>query len=73
MLIILQDDEEYASIQQLRDQMQNLMERQGLNDDGERESTFQEQIARYQSQLSQLTHERHERHEARHHIRDVPH
>jgi len=68
------DDEEYASIQQLRDQMQNLMERQGLNDEGERESTtFQEQIAHYQSQLSQLTHERHERHEARHHLRDYPH
>ena len=54
--------------------MQNLMERQGLNDEGERESTtFQEQIAHYQSQLSQLTHERHERHEARHQLRDYPH
>ena len=73
MFIILKDDEEYASIQQLRDQMQNLMERQGLNDDDERESTFQEEIARYQSQLSQLTHERNERHEARHNTRDFLH
>lgn len=65
----MQDDEEYASIQELRHQMQNLMERQGLNEGDEQESTFQEQIARYQSHLSQLTHVR----EARHQTRDGCH
>ena len=47
--------------------MQNLMEIQGLNEDGEQETSFQEQIAHYQTQLSQLTHDR----EARHQTRDV--
>lgn len=57
-----QDDEEYASIAELRDKMQVLMDRQDSVQSQDEEET-QIQLQRYQEQLSRLTDERETRHQ----------
>ena len=63
----MQEDEEYASIAELRDKMQRLMETQDSTQRME-ENEAQSQLMQFQDQLSRLTHDREARYTAQIHF-----
>ena len=58
-----QEDEEYASIAELRDKMQRLMETQDSTQQYNEETETQTQLMHFQDQLTRLTHDREARYD----------